>query len=735
MSSFHRNKLKSFFKNESQLSAASFVELIDAALIHRDDQFYGKWEVGQAYRPGDVVIYQRQLWEMSNGEEICAKAGEAPTEQRPGDWKPFIDDNDWAVLTDESTMWAKAFDKVGIGMGLTEKDLPRARLDVRKLNDEPTDAYDPRAALYGSHATVETSTEDEPEETEAPEDNEEDLSGTGRWLLFPETTNRTQHTFLHYGLPTESAQRNHTSALITDLSLTTATWWSNASQGFAFCHSTEKLNESAALSSSVTDSRTMLSLRPHASHPADTAALGLNVAEPKALIEAVDTHTGAFLVLPNTQNEPTLTLQNQSEAYFSTTLNNSELSWQTNASSGFALYVDGRGEDESRHHLAQIRQHPTGAFPQVGIGTDEPQACLDVGDRTQTHIQLLPILPPEAGQPPTVLPTISIVQQQPGKTPYYLHAGLGEQTAGWVTDAARGYVFRQKREIGDPYEQSIDQGRTFLAIREDGRVGIGCEEPSATLEIAAEAEAGRLLFSPSPDGNRIDSPAMAIVNHRAGNMIEGVEASLQIDRDIIFTLGTQFSRSVLRTNAPEGFSFTATDVDSIDDALTTEDGQLLVSILPDSGGKLGIGKQPEDYALDVQGNAQAFNFYQAHYADWRKDEAPLADALNKIRRLCPITFNGTDELYCEGEQIGLRAEEVQPIFPQVVKTAENGQQSLAYQSLVPVLIQAVNELNEQNRKEHEFFEKYIEQLADRISVLSFGLLIGWIVFAIVEYWG
>jgi len=217
VTSSNRQKLKSFFQNQSQLSAASFAELIDAALIRRDDQFYGYWQAGQAYRPGDVVIHQRQLWEMVSEEEICAKPGEAPTEKLPSDWKPFIDDNDWAVLTDESTMWAKAFDKVGIGVGFTEKDLPKARLDIRKLSDEPIYTYNPREAIL-----VEDDAEAENLESDDSPTQKDVETGIGRWLLFPENTPRTQQTFLHYGSPTESAQPDQTSALVTDLSLTAA---------------------------------------------------------------------------------------------------------------------------------------------------------------------------------------------------------------------------------------------------------------------------------------------------------------------------------------------------------------------------------------------------------------------------------------------------------------------------------------------------------------------------------
>ncbi|NJP11789.1 MAG: carbohydrate-binding protein [Cyanobacteria bacterium CRU_2_1] len=83
-----RNELKSLFKNKSRLSEAHFAELIDAMLNKRDDQFHGVWKPGQTYQKGDVVYYDRALWEMQTETEICAKDG-----QQPGigsDWKSLL---------------------------------------------------------------------------------------------------------------------------------------------------------------------------------------------------------------------------------------------------------------------------------------------------------------------------------------------------------------------------------------------------------------------------------------------------------------------------------------------------------------------------------------------------------------------------------------------------------------------------------------------------------------------
>ena len=73
-----RDELKSFFRNRSQLSEHHFAELINAMLNKRDDRFYGVWQEGRTYRQGDIVYYDRSLWEMTAEAEICGRTEEAP---------------------------------------------------------------------------------------------------------------------------------------------------------------------------------------------------------------------------------------------------------------------------------------------------------------------------------------------------------------------------------------------------------------------------------------------------------------------------------------------------------------------------------------------------------------------------------------------------------------------------------------------------------------------------------
>lgn len=121
----NRNELKSLFKNNSKLSQDHFAALIESLLNKREDKFYGVWKAGQSYRKGDVVIYQGALWEMTSDSEICGKPSEPPSKDNHN-WKSLIipvDDDDWEVIATEGVMWAKVFDKIGIGIGRDRKSV------------------------------------------------------------------------------------------------------------------------------------------------------------------------------------------------------------------------------------------------------------------------------------------------------------------------------------------------------------------------------------------------------------------------------------------------------------------------------------------------------------------------------------------------------------------------------------------------------------------------------------
>ncbi len=109
----------------------------------------------------------------------------------------------------------------------------------------------------------------------------------------------------------------------------------------------------------------------------------------------------------------------------------------------------------------------------------------------------------------------------------------------------------------------------------------------------------------------------------------------------------------------------------------------------DNGTSVGIGKTnpSSSYKLDVNGSVRATAFYYTSDIALKENIRPLENSLAKILQLQGVSFNWKES----GEPfIGLIAQEVEKIFPEVV-SGEEGQKTIDYGKLVPVLIEAIKE--------------------------------------------
>ena len=694
-----RTELKQLFQNDSRLSEQHFIALIDALLNKRDDKFHGVWQPGRTYCPGDVVIYDGALWIMAGEGEICATAEEPPSRDHP-DWDSLIipvDDDDWEVIVEEGVMWAKVFDKVGIGIGSDEGtgDRPAARLDVRKAEQ-------------------------------------------GRWLLFPEAAADTLFTLLH------EASTIERSYLTTALSLEEVTWLSDAAKGFVWRKGRVLSDAEEALELAPGDGQTLLVVKPkRLADGSELATLGLNVEDPAAMLDITDGSRGQLLFTPEEKADPALTIVNlgadAEQNYLALGVGRHEAALVSDAPNGFIFRRGGNYGDYCHEKnvnqgdlLMLVRQHPDAPRPQVGIGTDQPGARLEIKDAA-AQVYLLPEMPaPETPEPDPdadpgsasdtdaaaapsgdAIPAIALLRLPPEEPATYLTTGLGTAIAGWVTNAPQGFVFRQGGPaFVEANHHTLDQGQTWLAIREDGRIGLGTEDPYTRLEIVNPAVSGKFLFNLDQKVN----PAIAILNLRPGSA------------ENYFTIGADNNHAILVTDSQYGFLFKAGQALGTNDSqIDINQGQTLVSIRPEGRGRVGIGKQPMDYELDLHGMARTFTLYQDTHSGYMARTQPLANVLDRVRSLRPVTFqwNAASGFHGEGEQIGFLAHEVDDVFPQVVKTASDGSQAVAYQNLVPVLVQALKEvLAERDETRQQLtdlrneFTAFRQQTRDRLEQLA-----------------
>ena len=78
----------------------------------------------------------------------------------------------------------------------------------------------------------------------------------------------------------------------------------------------------------------------------------------------------------------------------------------------------------------------------------------------------------------------------------------------------------------------------------------------------------------------------------------------------------------------------------------------------------------------------------------KKEIAPAQHGLAEVLRLAPVTFRWKDARMGGQRELGLIAQDVRPIIPEVVGRNADSMLSLDYAKLVPVLVRAIQELNE-----------------------------------------
>ena len=81
------------------------------------------------------------------------------------------------------------------------------------------------------------------------------------------------------------------------------------------------------------------------------------------------------------------------------------------------------------------------------------------------------------------------------------------------------------------------------------------------------------------------------------------------------------------------------------------------------------------------------------YSDARKKKniQKITDALSKLKSMNGYTYEFTETIY-DRRNAGVLAQEVQPIFPEVVYDNDDGSLSVAYGNMASLFIEAIKEL-------------------------------------------
>jgi hypothetical protein len=122
------------------------------------------------------------------------------------------------------------------------------------------------------------------------------------------------------------------------------------------------------------------------------------------------------------------------------------------------------------------------------------------------------------------------------------------------------------------------------------------------------------------------------------------------------------------------------------------------------------------YALIINGSAwNSANIWTGSDRRYKENIKPLKDVKEKLKKLSGYTYNfKTTEFKKENfpstEQIGLIAQELKEVFPQLVNEDKNGYLAVNYQGLVPVLIEGMKEQQTQIEKQQQQIDELKEMV-------------------------
>ena len=204
-----------------------------------------------------------------------------------------------------------------------------------------------------------------------------------------------------------------------------------------------------------------------------------------------------------------------------------------------------------------------------------------------------------------------------------------------------------------------------------GGVGIGTTSPDTKLDITASGVNGVVI---NQDGSNADISSRLFFKEQNSTIA-------------LYNIGDTFSfrtgATINSTSGSERFQINTNGARVVD-------------------GALGVDLSPSttDGRIDAANDVVAFSTSDKRL---KENIKPLDNALDKVLKISGVSFDwkplSEEEKKTihgnEGHDVGVIAQEVEEVLPEVVQTRDTGYKAVKYDKIVPLLIEAIKELKEE----------------------------------------
>jgi hypothetical protein len=245
-------------------------------------------------------------------------------------------------------------------------------------------------------------------------------------------------------------------------------------------------------------------------------------------------------------------------------------------------------------------------------------------------------------------------------------------------------------------------GNVRLLIEKAGNVGINDTSPGTKLVISHQGTIntttpGTTLYNIHFTGLSTNDNAQGITFNGGGS---GAQAGLYVQGSSAYGTKMYFAT----TNDYGAGSKTRMMIDhsgnvgiGITSPTTTFDVNGSARIVT----ALGVGTAPSANQGEIRATHEVTAYYSSD-ARLKENINPLSNALNKLLQVNGVEFDWTEEYinkrggedgyFVRKHDVGIIAQEIKEVLPEVVAEREDGYLAVRYEKIVPLLIEAIKEL-------------------------------------------